>query len=46
MYQSMQEGNPGYASLGRISAHRVLEAAAIIDPTTAVWNELAEAAKG
>jgi hypothetical protein len=34
-----------HARLGGFPADRVLEVAAIIDPTTAEWNELAEAAK-
>jgi hypothetical protein len=35
-----------HARLGGFPADRVLEVAAIIDPTTAEWNELAEAARG
>jgi hypothetical protein len=34
-----------HARLGGFPADRVLEVAAIIDPTTAEWNELAEAAR-
>jgi cell division inhibitor SulA len=34
-----------HARLGGFPAARVLEVAAIIDPTTAEWNELAEAAR-
>jgi cell division inhibitor SulA len=35
-----------HARLGGFPADRVLEVAAVIDPTTAEWNELAEAARG
>jgi hypothetical protein len=35
-----------HARLGGFPADRVLEVAAIIDPTTAEWNELAEAGRG
>jgi hypothetical protein len=34
-----------HARLGGFPADRVLEVAAIIDPATAEWNELAEAAR-
>jgi cell division inhibitor SulA len=34
-----------HARLGGFPADRVLEVAAVIDPTTAEWNELAEAAR-
>jgi Protein of unknown function (DUF4242) len=34
-----------HARLGGFPADRVLEVAAIIDPTTAEWNKLAEAAR-
>jgi hypothetical protein len=34
-----------HARLGGFPADRVLEVAVIIDPTTAEWNELAEAAR-
>ena len=34
-----------HARLGGFPVDRVLEVAAIIDPTTAEWNELAEAAR-
>jgi cell division inhibitor SulA len=34
-----------HARRGGFPADRVLEVAAIIDPTTAEWNELAEAAR-
>jgi hypothetical protein len=34
-----------HARLGGFPADRVLEVAAVIDPTTAEWNELAEVAR-